>query len=148
MPWRPRRNIPTGCRIELDALATRVLLDDDNRAIGVEYLKGPRLYRAHGQPGDRARRADAGARPAREVILCGGAFNTPQLLMLSGIGPRDVLEPLGIPVRIELPGVGKNLQDRYEVGVVNRMNFARWEMLERRHLQPRRSAISRMGGRA
>ena len=67
---------------------------------------------------------------AREVILCGGAFNTPQLLMLSGIGPRDGLEPLGIPVRVELPGVGKNLQDRYEVGVVNRMNFARWEILD------------------
>jgi choline dehydrogenase len=52
------------------------------------------------------------------------------LLMLSGIGPRDVLEPLGIPLRIELPGVGKNLQDRYEIGVVNRMNFERWEVLD------------------
>ena len=69
-------------------------------------------------------------RPAREVILSGGAFNTPQLLMLSGIGPRAVLEPLGIPVRVELPGVGKNLQDRYEVGVVNRMSFDRWNVLE------------------
>jgi choline dehydrogenase len=65
------------------------------------------------------------AKASREVILCGGAFNTPQLLMLSGIGPRDVLEPLGIPVRIELPRVGRNLQDRYEIGVVNRMNFER-----------------------
>jgi choline dehydrogenase-like flavoprotein len=70
------------------------------------------------------------AEATREVILCGGAFNTPQLLMLSGIGPRDVLEPLGIPLRIELPGVGRNLQDRYEVGVVNRMNFERWEILD------------------
>src|SRR5947209_11702921 len=50
--------------------------------------------------------------------------------MLSGIGPRLVLEPLAIPVRIELPGVGKNLQDRYEVGVVNRMNFDYWEVLK------------------
>jgi len=49
--------------------------------------------------------------------------------MLSGIGPRAVLEPLGIPVLVELPGVGKNLQDRYEVGVVNRMNFERWKVL-------------------
>jgi choline dehydrogenase-like flavoprotein len=64
------------------------------------------------------------------VILSGGAFNTPQLLMLSGIGPRAVLEPLGIPVRVEVPGVGKNLQDRYEVGVINRMNFERWEVLK------------------
>ncbi|MCE3242818.1 MAG: hypothetical protein K0Q83_3325, partial [Deltaproteobacteria bacterium] len=53
--------------------------------------------------------------------LCGGAFNTPQLLMLSGIGPREDLQSHGIKVRIDLPGVGRNLQDRYEVSVVNRM---------------------------
>lgn len=120
---------PDRLRIELDALVTRVLLDENNRATGVEYLKGERLYRAHGQPATLEgvlREAQA----AREVILCGGAFNTPQLLMLSGIGRRDVLEPLGIPVKVELPGVGKNLQDRYEVGVVNRMNFERWNVLE------------------
>jgi choline dehydrogenase len=50
--------------------------------------------------------------------------------MLSGIGPRTGLEALGIPVHVELPGVGKNLQDRYEVGVVHRMNFERWEILK------------------
>ena len=120
---------PDRLRIELDALVTRVLLDQNNRATGVEYLKGERLYRAHGQPATtqgELRQAQA----TREVILCGGAFNTPQLLMLSGIGRRDVLEPLGIPVKLDLPGVGKNLQDRYEVGVVNRMNFDRWNILE------------------
>ncbi len=120
---------PDRLRIELDALVTRVLLDENNRATGVEYLKGERLYRAHGQPATtegELRQAQA----TREVILCGGAFNTPQILMLSGIGPRNVLEPLGIPIKVELPGVGKNLQDRYEVGVVNRMNFERWNILE------------------
>jgi choline dehydrogenase len=120
---------PDRLRVELDALVTRVLFDDQNRATGVECLKGERLYRAHGRPATTTgelRQAQA----AREVILCGGAFNTPQLLMLSGIGPRAVLEPLGIPMRVELPGVGKNLQDRYEVGVVNRMNFERWNILE------------------
>jgi choline dehydrogenase len=120
---------PDRLRIELDALVTRVILDDNNRATGVEYLKGPRLYRAHGQPATGPG-VPMRAVATREVILCGGAFNTPQLLMLSGIGPRDVLEPLGIPLRVELPGVGKNLQDRYEVGVVNRMNFERWEILD------------------
>ncbi|TAK03535.1 GMC family oxidoreductase, partial [bacterium] len=65
---------------------------------------------------------------AREVILCGGAFNTPQLLMLSGIGPRQELERHGIEVRVDLPGVGRNLQDRYEVSVVNRMKDD-WEAL-------------------
>jgi choline dehydrogenase len=120
---------PDRLRVELDALVTRVILDQSNRATGVEYLKGERLYRAHGQPAT-APGVPMRAAAAREVILSGGAFNTPQLLMLSGIGPRDVLDPLGIPVRIDLPGIGKNLQDRYEVGVVNRMNFDRWKILD------------------
>jgi choline dehydrogenase-like flavoprotein len=121
-------NHPDRLRLELDALVTRVIFDERNRATGVEYLKGERLYRAHGQPATGAG-VPCSAQATREVIICGGAFNTPQLLMLSGIGPRAVLEPLGIPLRVELPGVGKNLQDRYEVGVVNRMSFDRWEVL-------------------
>jgi choline dehydrogenase-like flavoprotein len=55
------------------------------------------------------------------VILAGGAFNTPQLLMLSGIGPREELERHGIPVRTDLTGVGSNLQDRYEVCVQSKL---------------------------
>ena len=74
---------PGRLHIELDALATRVLFDSDGAASGVEYLKGQRLYRAHATPSDApAERREVHAR--REVILCGGAFNTPQLLMLSG----------------------------------------------------------------
>ena len=120
---------PDRLHLELDALVTRIILDGNNRATGVEYLKGERLYRAHGQPATSAG-VPMHAEATREVILSGGAFNTPQLLMLSGIGRRDVLEPLGIPVRIELSGVGRNLQDRYEIGVVNRMNFERWKILD------------------
>ena len=120
---------PDRLRVELNALVTRVILDQQNRATGVEYLKGERLYRAHGQPGTTPGVLSQ-AEATREVILSGGAFNTPQLLMLSGIGPRAVLDPLGIPVRVELPGVGKNLQDRYEVGVVNRMSFDSWDILQ------------------
>ena len=122
-------NHPKHLRIELNALVTSVILDDSNRAIGVQYLKGERLYRAHGQPDNNpgeSRRLHA----SREVILAGGAFNTPQLLMLSGIGPRDELEKHGIQVKVDLPGVGNNLQDRYEVGVVNRMNFDEWRIFE------------------
>jgi choline dehydrogenase len=119
---------PDRLRIELDALATRVLLDQHGRAVGVEYLKGERLYRAHASPSEAAGEPRV-VRAAREVILAGGAFNTPQLLMLSGIGPRDVLEGVGIAPRIELPGVGRNLQDRYEICVLNRMSFAQWECL-------------------
>jgi choline dehydrogenase len=114
-------------RIETEALACRVLFEkeqDGLRATGVEYLKGAHLYRA--DPGatlqtplESLTRHTIRAR--REVILAGGAFNTPQLLMLSGIGPREELERHKIPVLIDLPGVGRNLQDRYEVGVVSKM---------------------------
>ncbi len=120
---------PDRLHVELDALATRVVLDGGNRAVGVEYRKGERLYRAHAQP-SAAMGEPRQALASREVILAGGAFNTPQLLMLSGIGPRAVLEPFGIPVRVELAGVGRNLQDRYEVCVVNRMTFDQWAALE------------------
>ncbi len=58
---------------------------------------------------------------AAEIVLCGGAFRTPQLLMLSGIGEAGHLAGHGIETVLDLPGVGRNLQDRYEVGVVNEM---------------------------
>jgi choline dehydrogenase-like flavoprotein len=108
-----------GLSVEFDALATRVLLDADKRAIGVEYLKGRNLYRASpNATGEAGAPRRVGA--AREVILAGGAFNTPQLLMLSGIGPPDQLTALGIKVEVPLEGVGQNLQDRYEVGLVHK----------------------------
>lgn len=121
---------PDHLTIELDALATKVMLDDQRRATGVEYLKGRRLYRAHPTPSPtpgESRTANA----TREVILAGGAFNTPQLLMLSGIGPPDELgrPDINIPVQVPLRGVGRNLQDRYEVTVVNRMKED-WKALE------------------
>jgi choline dehydrogenase len=119
---------PDRLTIELDALATKVLLDDQNRAVGVAYLKGRQLYRASAKPS-----ANSGTEHtvlvSREVILSGGAFNTPQLLMLSGIGPKAVLEQHGIAVRVDRPGVGQNLQDRYEVGIVSRLK-AEWDVLK------------------
>ncbi len=120
---------PDRLKVELDALATRVIFDDQNRAIGVEYLKGAKLYRAHKNPSqDSGEKREV--RVSREVILAGGVYNTPQLLKLSGVGPREELERFGIPVRVDLPGVGTNMQDRYEIGVVNRMNFCNWEVLK------------------
>jgi len=114
--------------IECNALATRVLFDAEGSANGVEYLKGERLYRAHANPsGTPGELCEVRAR--REVILSGGAFNTPQLLMLSGIGPADELRRHGIAVRVDLPGVGRNLQDRYEVAVTYRMREP-WKILE------------------
>jgi len=121
-----RRHHPN-LRIELNALATRILFDENNRAVGVEYLRGERLYRAHTNPNPQAGERKT-IYASKEIIVSGGAFNSPQLLMLSGIGPRDVLEKVGIPVRVDLAGVGGNLQDRYEVTVVNRMSFPAWHV--------------------
>ncbi|MBL8671290.1 MAG: GMC family oxidoreductase N-terminal domain-containing protein [Alphaproteobacteria bacterium] len=90
-PARRRPNL----RIETRAQATKVLLDG-RRAVGVAYMQGGALRTA------RAR---------KEVILAAGAVSTPLLLQLSGIGPGDVLGPLGIPVLIESPAVGRHLQD-------------------------------------
>jgi choline dehydrogenase len=86
------------------AQATRLLFEG-RRAVGVAYLQ-------HGE----ARQALAN----REVILCGGAINSPQLLLLSGIGPADQLRALDIPVVEDLPGVGQNLQDHLDVAVAYR----------------------------
>lgn len=124
-----QKKYPDRLTIELDALVTQVLFDNEkNRAVGVEYLKGARLYRAHAKPSPEKGELRT-VKASKEVILSGGAYNSPQLLMLSGIGPKDELAKHGIPLRVDLPGVGTNLQDRYEVGVVNRMNDD-WQVLK------------------
>ena len=119
---------PDRLRIELDALVTRVLFDAQGNAIGVEYLKGRHLYRADPDPSTGPGEIKT-LHAAREVILAGGAFNTPQLLMLSGIGPREELERHGIPVRVDLSGVGTNMQDRYEVCVQSKLQ-RNWDSLK------------------
>jgi choline dehydrogenase/4-pyridoxate dehydrogenase len=90
-PALSRKNLT----VKVRALATRLLFSG-RRAIGIEYLhRGRRLT----------------ARAEREVILSGGVINSPQLLMLSGIGDPDELRAHGIAVKVALPGVGRNLQD-------------------------------------
>jgi choline dehydrogenase len=105
------------------ALATKVIFDSENRAVGLEYLGGDHLYEADPEARGADQRQSEVRRVVvdREVILAAGAFNTPQLLKLSGIGPHEELTSLGIDVRVDLPGVGENLQDRYEVGVMTEM---------------------------
>ncbi|MFH1489441.1 MAG: GMC family oxidoreductase N-terminal domain-containing protein, partial [Pseudomonadota bacterium] len=90
--------------VQVNALAVRILFEGD-RAAGVIYERGG------------VRRE---ARAEREVVLAGGAVNTPHLLMLSGIGPSEELRARGIDVRVDLPGVGKNLQDHISAGVLFR----------------------------
>ncbi|TFV60500.1 UNVERIFIED_ORG: choline dehydrogenase [Bacillus sp. AZ43] len=93
---RPNLTVRTG------ALTTRVLVSG-GRATGVEYRAGGRVHTAHA---------------TREVVLSGGAVNSPQLLMLSGIGPADHLREVGVDVVHDLPGVGGGLQDHPLVPVV------------------------------
>jgi len=116
-----RQQHPDRLIIKMNHLATRVIFDDD-RAVGVECFEGKNLYRADPNAPSGPRYVTREYRCSREVILSGGTFNTPQLLMLSGIGPKEHLEQMGIGCRIDRPGVGSNLQDRYEVGIVSEMH--------------------------
>ena len=109
--------------IALNTLVTKVNFDqsgDVPRAVGVSYIHGQSLYRADPRASSTDNDDDEilTVNASREVIVSGGAFNTPQILKLSGVGPAPELKAHGIPVVKDLPGVGGNLQDRYEVGVV------------------------------
>ena len=95
-------------KVETDALATKLLFDG-RRCIGV-------AFRQNGV--DRQQLA------AREVILCGGAVNSPHVLQISGIGPAAHLQSIGVPVLYDLPGVGANLNDHYVVRISHRVKNA------------------------
>ncbi|EXJ56349.1 choline dehydrogenase [Cladophialophora psammophila CBS 110553] len=111
--------------IKLHTLVTKVRFDisgPNPKAIGVDYLEGKSLYRADPRSGGTAGGTPGSVNANREVIISGGAFNSPQLLKLSGIGPASELSNFGIPVVVDLPGVGTNLQDRYEATIVGDSN--------------------------
>ena len=99
-PVKHRSNL----KIEVHALTHRVLLEG-KRAVGIEYSQNGVVRRAKAK---------------REVVLCGGAINSPQILQLSGIGPGGVLQAVGIEVKHDLPGVGENLQDHIGGRIINR----------------------------
>lgn len=92
---RPNLTVHTG------AHATRILFEQQ-RAVGVEFLRAGKSERVTA---------------SREVILCGGAINSPQLLLLSGLGKAELLHALDIPVVADVPGVGQHLQDHLLAGV-------------------------------
>jgi len=92
---RPNLTIKTGAHV------TRLLFDK-NKVIGVEFVQDGKTEQS---------------RVNREVILSGGAINSPQTLMLSGVGPADHLRAMDIPVVADLPGVGQNLMDHLLIGV-------------------------------
>lgn len=123
---------PNGSRIyrldiQLNTLATRVQFAGNvsrPRATGVQFLEGQSLYRADPRSNLTTGGVPGSVRATREVIISAGAFNTPQLLKLSGIGPAEELHRLQIPVVVDLPGVGMNLQDRYETSIIGESNQA------------------------
>ena len=99
-PARRRANLD----VRTGAQATRVLFEG-TRAVGVEYRQDGKLHTV---------RAD------REVLLCAGALQSPQLLQLSGVGPASLLAQFGIPLVCDLPGVGENLQDHLQLRLLFR----------------------------
>ena len=102
-PATKRRNLMTRDK----AMVYRILFEG-TKAVGVEYIYQNQVRRAKAK---------------KEVILSGGAINSPQLLMLSGVGDANELTEHGIPVIAHLPGVGKNLQDHLEVYVQSVYNI-------------------------
>ena len=90
--------------LETLALTERILFEAD-KAVGVEYFQHGERHRAYAE---------------REVILCGGSINSPQLLLLSGIGDADQLKQVGVSAQHHLPGVGQNLQDHLDVRIRHR----------------------------
>jgi len=135
-PVRDRPNLT----VQTDALVTSVVIDN-GRATGVRYLH---------------RGAEHVVRAGAEVILAGGAVNSPQLLMLSGIGPADHLREHGIPVIADSPGVGANLSDHPVVAALwstprvrslaelaGPLNLLRWQLT---HGGPMTTNIAQSGG--
>ena len=91
--------------IRTDALVSRVEFAN-GRAVAVRYSRGGQARRLHAR---------------REIVMCCGAINTPKLLQISGVGPGAVLNGIGAPVTIDLPGVGENLRDHYAVRMTARV---------------------------
>jgi choline dehydrogenase len=117
-PAKSRPNL----RVETRALTHRVIVND-KRACGVEFSQKGTIHRAMA---------------AKEVLLCGGAINSPQILQLSGIGAGELLHSLGIPVIHHLPGVGENLQDHFGARIIARCKPGTITFNEIYHSWPRR----------
>ena len=122
---RPNLTLLTG------AMANKILFEG-NRATGVEFRRRGKVRTAR----------------SHNVISCGGAFNTPQLLQLSGVGERDLLESMGIEVVADLRGVGENLQDHLEVYIQHRcsqpVSMQPYNCLLYTSPSPRDATLSRM----
>lgn len=100
-PARQRKNLD----VRTNAHVSRILFEG-KKAVGIRYRRGGK---------------EIDVRANREVILCGGTINSPQLLQISGVGPAGLLKDIGVPIVHELPAVGENLRDHYPVRLVARV---------------------------
>ncbi len=135
-PVRSRNNL----NVITHAHASRIQFEN-GRAVGVEYRLGKNSHESNNiRTDDGAHRV---VRATREVILCGGAINSPQLLQLSGVGPADLLREHNIEVVYDAPEVGENLQDHLQIRTVYKTNkpitlndeLSRWDQKARAGLQ-------------
>lgn len=99
--------IPKNLLVLKHSLVTRVIIDNNQKAVGVEFVRNGLTYQA---------------KATKEVIISCGTVNSPQLLMLSGIGPKKHLNDFGINVKVDSPAVGKNLQDHLFVPIFIKIN--------------------------
>ncbi|MGD9979335.1 MAG: choline dehydrogenase [Hyphomonadaceae bacterium] len=104
---RPIVGVRPNLKVISNALAHRLIIERKT-AVGVEFSQGP------GKPVQNVY-------AKREVLVCGGAFQSPQLLLLSGIGPAAELQRMGVPVEHDAPEIGKNLQDHLDVCIIYEM---------------------------
>jgi len=103
-PARRRKNL----EIKTNAQVTKILIES-KRAVGISYLENGQHKTAHA---------------SAEITLTSGAIGSPHLLMLSGIGPADQLRSAGVPLVLDLPGVGQNLQDHFDVFLIYQLSGA------------------------
>lgn len=116
-----QKNTSIPLTVSLNSLATRILFNTTSgtpRATGIEYLEGKSIYTADSRRAASATGVKKTVTAKREVIVSGGAFNSPQLLMLSGVGPAEHLRKFNISVVKDLPGVGQNMMDNQEMPIV------------------------------
>jgi choline dehydrogenase len=131
-PIEPRKNLT----IISEALVTKIIFNKNKKAVAIRYLPGWNIFQTGrqmdvnragigGTPTDAAANAEEAKeeigyktiRAKKEIILCGGVFNSPHLLLLSGIGPKKELKEVGVSVVHHLPGVGKNMEDHPEIDI-------------------------------
>jgi choline dehydrogenase len=108
--------------ISLNTLATKIIFDKTDgrpKAVGIEFLQGKSMYSADPRYNAADKGFSGSVFATKEVIISGGAFNSPQLLLLSGIGPKEQLKKFNIPVIVDSPGVGHSLADNYEAGILS-----------------------------